>query len=253
MALRERTLAWDGCVNVRDLGGHPTADGGETQFGAVVRADSVRALSDAGWRDLVDYGVATIVDLRFQSELEADPPAALPVGIVHVPLFPEPGSADWDAIDAAADAGSDRVATVRGVYLEVLERRPPAFATAVAAVADAPPGGVVVHCAAGKDRTGLVSALLLRLAGVGVAEIGADYAESERNLAPLWKSWIDEGEDEAERERRRLLTATPAVVMTGVIDELERRHGDVRAYLRAGGATEDSLDGVVARLRGRLA
>jgi hypothetical protein len=210
----------------------------------------VRALSDAGWRELVGYGIATIVDLRFHSELEADPPATLRVDVVHVPLFPEPGSADWDAIDAVADAGSDRVATVRRVYLELLERRPRAFATAVAAVAGAAPGGVVVHCAAGKDRTGLISALLLRLAGVAVTEIGADYAESERNLAPLWQSWIDEGEDEAERERRRLLTATPAAVMTGVIDELERRYGDVRAYLRAGGATDESLDGVVARLRG---
>ena len=250
MALRERTLTWDGCVNVRDLGGHPTEDGAATQFGAVVRADSVRALSDAGWRELVDYGIATIVDLRFHSELDADPPATLPADLVHVPLFPEPGSADWDAIDAAAEAQTDRVGTVRAVYLGVLERRPRAFAAAVTAVADAPPGGVVVHCAAGKDRTGLVSALLLRLAGVGVAEIGADYFESERNLAPLWRSWIDEGEDEAERERRRQLTVTPAAVMTGVVDELERRYGDVRAYLRTGGATDDSLERVVARLRG---
>jgi protein-tyrosine phosphatase len=249
MAVRERALVWDGCVNVRDLGGHPTEDGAETRFGAVVRADSVRTLSDAGWQALVDYGIATIVDLRFQSELDADPPASLPVDVVHLPLFPEPGSADWDAIDAAAEAEPDRVGAVRAVYLEVLERRSRAFAAAVAAVADAPPGGVVVHCAAGKDRTGLVSALLLRLAGVAVAEIAADYAESERNLAPLWQSWIEEGEDEPERERRRQLTATPAAVMTGVIEELERRHTDVRAYLRGGGATEDSLDRVVTRLR----
>jgi hypothetical protein len=210
----------------------------------------VRALSDAGWRDLVGYGIGTIVDLRFHSELEADPPATLPVEVVHVPLFPEPGSPDWDAIDAVAEAGADRVATVRAVYLELLERRPRAFAAAIAAVAVAPAGGVVVHCAAGKDRTGLVSALLLRLAGVGLAEIGADYAESERNLAPLWQAWIDEGEDEAEREHRRLLTATPAEVMSGVLEELERRYGSVRAYALAGGAEERDLDLLVGRLRG---
>ena len=249
MALRERNLAWDGCVNVRDLGGHPTEDGTETRFGAVVRADSVRTLSDLGWRALVDYGIATIVDLRFQSELDADPPATLPVVVVHLPLFPEPGSADWTAIDGAAEAQTDRVAAVRAVYLEVLERRSRAFAAAVGAVAEAPPGGVVVHCAAGKDRTGLVSALLLRLAGVSVAEIAGDYAESERNLAPLWQAWIEEGEDEPERERRRQLTATPAAVMAGVIEELERRYGDVRAYLHAVGAADDLLDRVVTRLR----
>ena len=79
MAARERHLAWEGCANVRDLGGHPTEDGGVTAFGAVVRADSVRRLSEAGWEQLVDYGIERIVDLRFRDELEADPPAAIPV------------------------------------------------------------------------------------------------------------------------------------------------------------------------------
>src|SRR5262249_24471543 len=79
VALHRRELAWDGCLNVRDLGGHPTDDGGETRYGAVVRADSVRQLSDAGWAALVEYGVDTIVDLRMDQELAADPPADLPV------------------------------------------------------------------------------------------------------------------------------------------------------------------------------
>ena len=72
---RSRDLVWDGLLNVRDLGGHPTEDGGETKFDSVVRADSVRQLSEDGWRALVDYGMKTVVDLRTNEELEADPPA----------------------------------------------------------------------------------------------------------------------------------------------------------------------------------
>ena len=249
MPARERTLAWEGCVNVRDLGGHPTEDGSETRYGVVVRADSVRALTGAGWRALVGYGITRIVDLRQHSELAADPPVALPVELVHVALAPEAGSPEWDEIEAGAGAAADRVHAVRYVYLQLLERRRSAFAAALGAVAGAPPGGVVVHCAAGKDRTGLVVALLLRLAGVAVDEIAADYALSERNFAPLWRTWIEDAEDEAERERRRRLTACPPQVMVGVLDELERRYGTVRAYALAGGAPERELDALVRRLR----
>ena len=84
-----RTLAWEGLLNVRDLGGHPIEDGGETRWGAVVRADNVRRLTDAGWRALVDYGVRSVVDLRFHEELAEDPPRELPVDVVHVSLFGE--------------------------------------------------------------------------------------------------------------------------------------------------------------------
>ncbi len=64
--MRTRELVWDGCVNVRDLGGLPTEDGRVTRFGAVVRADNVRRLSDAGWEALAGYGIRRIIDLRWQ-------------------------------------------------------------------------------------------------------------------------------------------------------------------------------------------
>ena len=85
--LQPRDLVWDGCLNVRELGGLPTGDGGETRFGAVVRADSVRQLSDDGWQALVDHGIRTVVDLRGHDERAEDPPAELPVEVVHVPFF----------------------------------------------------------------------------------------------------------------------------------------------------------------------
>jgi hypothetical protein len=245
MAARERHLAWDGCANVRDLGGHPTEDGGLTTFGAVVRADSVRRLSESGWRQLVDYGIERIVDLRFHDELEADPPATIPVEVVHVPVLPDPASADWPEIDAVGDAAPDNVSATKAVYLEFLGRYALGFGQAFSAVASAPPGGVLVHCMAGKDRTGLLSALLLRVAGVSVEEVAADYALSERNLLPLWQPWFDSATDDQERRRRLRMAATPAAAMAGVLEEL----GDERAYLRAAGVTDDELDAVRVRLR----
>jgi protein-tyrosine phosphatase len=249
LSARERTLVWDGCLNVRDLGGHPTEDGGHTRFGAVVRADSIRRLSDAGWLEATAYGVATVVDLRFHSELEADPPQDLPVAVVHIPLFPEPGSPVWPEIDAVARTAPDGAAATGAFYVELLERSRPRFAEAISCVSGAPAGGVLVHCTAGKDRTGLVAALLLRLAGVGLTEVADDYALSEPNLASATRGWIDEAPDDDERARRTQMAATPAAAMVGTLEEVERRYGSVRDYLLAGGATAGDLGRARARLR----
>jgi protein-tyrosine phosphatase len=244
-----RDLIWDGLLNVRDLGGHPTEDGGETRFGEIVRADTVRRLSDEGWQALLDYGIRTIVDLRTDQELEADPPAELPVTVVHVPFLTD----DQDVfaeVEKAASKAPDYVTATRDVYLIFLERFRENVAAAVTAVADAPEGGVVVHCMGGKDRTGLTTAFLLRMAGVPIEEIAADYALSEERLRPRHDKWLAEAETEAERERLRRIAATPAKSMVGVLEEIERRYGSVEAYLRAGGAPEDIGERVRARLRG---
>lgn len=243
-----RTLTWEGCVNVRDLGGHATEEGGVTRFGRVVRADSVRHLSEGGWSALVDYGVRTVLDLRYASELEADPPRALDVDVVHLSLFGEPDIERWRELDALGEAAGDDVGFTRVIYLEVLEEHRTNLAHAISTVGRSPAGGVVVHCHAGKDRTGLVTALLLRLAGVSREDVAEDYAVSERNLAVLNEPWILKGEDERERARRRRISATPAAAMDGVLEELERRYGSVREYLRDAGAAEADL----AAARGRL-
>ncbi|MDQ3895173.1 MAG: tyrosine-protein phosphatase [Actinomycetota bacterium] len=242
----KRQLVWDGCVNVRDLGGHPADDGRETRFGAVVRADNVRRLSDDGWRQLVEHGVRRIVDLRFQAELDDDPPCDVPVEVVHVPLLGERERAR--EVDELAKHIDEPVAWRSTIYLEFLERFPANFARAVAAVARAPAGTVLIHCAGGVDRTGLVAALLLRVAGVGVETIAADYAESEQNWAPFVDAWIEEAEDDEERRHRRLLALMPAEAMLVVLEELEARHGSTRSYLLKAGLEEADLVDVRARL-----
>ena len=247
--LRSRDLAWDGLLNVRDLGGHPTEEGGETRFGEIVRADTVRRLSDEGWQAVLDYGIRTIVDLRTDGERQADPPAELPVTVVHVP-FLEEDEGVFKEVEAAASSATDYADATRAVYLIFLERFRSNVAAAIAAIADAPQGGVVVHCMGGKDRTGLATAFLLRMAGVSIEDIAADYALSEERLKPRHDVWLAEAETDAERERLRRIAATPSDSMVGVLEEIERRYGSVESYLRAGGAPEDVGERVRARLRG---
>jgi protein tyrosine/serine phosphatase len=244
-----RTLHWDGCVNVRDLGGLPTEDGSVTRHGAVVRSDNVRRLTDAGWQALAEHGVRTVVDLRWAEELAEDPPREVPIDVVHVSLFGNLDQGYYDDLGERLSGLTDPADLTRESYLEFLERYRDNLVRAVTAVARAARGGVVVHCAAGKDRTGLVSALLLRLAGVGVDEIAADYGESEANLEALTVAWQTEARDDEERARRQTLYGTPREAMAGVLAELERRYGSVRAYLLAGGAAADDLDAAAARLR----
>jgi protein-tyrosine phosphatase len=252
LALRSRELAWEGCLNVRDLGGLPTQDGAETRYGRVIRADSVRQLTDAGWEAVAEYGVRTVVDLRGDYELRDDPPGELPLEVVHAP-FMEANHDEWDAlveeIETAAVAAPDAAAATRDVYLIFLEHFRHNAAAGVRAVARAPEGGVVVHCVGGKDRTGLLCAFLLHLAKVGIEEIAADYALSEERLQPRFVLWLAEAETEAERQRLRRIARTPAESMVGVFDELERRYGGATEFLRGAGLDDEDIGLAGARLR----
>jgi protein-tyrosine phosphatase len=252
LTVRSRELVWEGCLNVRDLGGLPTEDGGETRYGRVVRADSIRQLTDTGWKAVADYGVRTVVDLRGDYELRDDPPGELPLEVVHVP-FMEANEDEWDAIvpeiEAAAAAAPDATVATRDVYLIFLDHWNHNAAAGVRAVARAPEGGVVVHCVGGKDRTGLLCAFLLHLAGVGIEDIAADYALSEERLQPRHEQWLAEAETEAERERLRRISRTPAESMIGVFTELERRHGGATEFLRGSGLSAEELELAGTRLR----
>jgi protein-tyrosine phosphatase len=250
--LQPRDLVWDGCLNVRDLGGLPTRDGGETRFGAIVRADNVRQLSPQGWHALAEHGVRTVIDLRSDRELLDDPPADIPVSVRHVPFF-KACEEEWADIDielaAASAAAPDGASAKRDRYLIVLDRFSANVAAAVRAVADAAEGGVVIHCAGGKDRTGLVSAFLLDVAGVGAETIAADYALSEARLQPRHDAWLAAAETEEEIARVHQIASTPAETMRGVLAEIEQRHGGVGSYLRSIGVSDDDLDRIRARLR----
>ena len=230
-------LVWDGCVNVRDVGG-------------LVRADNIPFLSDEGWQALVDHGVTRVIDLRFPVEREEDVPRDAPVEVVHISLLGEGHAAEWeDEFAAVMDRSVSAEEYLVFAYLEFLERYPQRFARVFEAIADAPPGAVVVHCFGGKDRTGLVIALALRLAGQSLDAVAADYARTESNLAQRHARWIGEAPDETERRRRELLGPAPAGAMRRVVEELESRHGSVEEYLRGGGLSDAAIVSVRKRLQ----
>ncbi len=244
-----RVLAWEGCVNVRDVGGLPLEDGGETAYGVFVRADNVRGLTEAGWRALAAYGVSRIVDLRWSEELDEDPPRDLELEVVHVPLFGAVRAGDFSAkYDAYLDASDDAVDYYRWSYLQFLDEFQENFGAAVSALAHAD-GTAVVHCAGGKDRTGLVAALALRIAGVSPDAVADDWSISETSWAEWSLSWIADAADAVERNRRRFFSVAPRQAMMEVLAEIDRG-GGARAYLGAAGAPEADLDRLRARLRG---
>ena len=243
-----RQLTWDGCVNVRDLGGLPTEDGEETRYGAVVRADNIRGLSAEGRRELLAYGINRIIDLRWRAELDEDTSEELGVEVLHMPLFGDQNEryeVDRQLLARIPDHAECR----RVMYLEHLEAYGDRIAAAIAAVASAPEGCVLVHCAGGVDRTGLVAALLLRLARVSNDDIATDFALSRANWAPHAPDWIAEADEEREREFRRFLAAMPGESMRGVLEEVDRLYDGAEGYLRSAGLSEHDLGRARARLR----
>jgi hypothetical protein len=245
-----RSLAWEGCLNVRDLGGLPTTGGGITRRGIVVRSDTVGRLTEAGWRAAQEYGVARIVDLRFSGEREPAAPAARPVETVHVSLLGEHDPTAEEEWRRRARATNDAVELHRWWYLGVLRRLSTNVARAVTAIAEVHTGCVLVHCQGGKDRTGIVSALLLSLAGVEDEVIAADYAESEARLPADQREWIDAAPDDDERMFRARLVLAPPAAMLDVLARLRSEWGGAQQYLRDAGVTTRDVRALRARLAG---
>jgi len=132
---------------------------------------------------------------------------------------------------------------MQAAYAGLLGRFGAEFARAISVIARADEP-VVVHCLVGRDRTGLVSALALRLAGVELDAIALDHARSDDYLSPWWEPWHADAPDEETRERRMRVTTMPDGAMADVLADL-----DAREYLLAAGASSEDLDTLVVRLR----
>lgn len=237
-----RRLAWDGCLNARDLGGYRTADGRETRRGAVVRSDSLATLTGAGRAALIEHGVRSIVDLRLPSEVaEAPNPFAEPGG--HGIAY-----ANVSFIDPAAGP-SGEFTSLADDYTSMLDQFRPAVAAVMTAIARAPEGGVLVHCRGGKDRTGLIAALLLELVGVPRETIGTDYALTAECLRPLEEEWLENGPGERADRKKALIAYEPrAEIMVEVLDHLDERYGGAEAYLVGAGVGADDVTLIRRRL-----
>ncbi|TWG24771.1 tyrosine-protein phosphatase [Actinoplanes teichomyceticus] len=156
-------LDWPDCKNARDLGGLPTAEGGRVRPGALIRSDSHGRLTPDAVRAIRALGVARILDLRSSRECAADPsPFSGDPSYRHVPLLADPMG-----YDPPADT-----------YGPMLDHNTVRIAHAFREIASAPPGGLLVHCRSGRDRTGALVALLLAVAGVAPEDIASDFAQT---------------------------------------------------------------------------
>jgi protein-tyrosine phosphatase len=224
--------------NARDLGGKPTTDGAVTRTRSLVRADDLAQLSPEGLEALADYGIETVLDLRWPEEIAAAPspvPQLLPgVRYLSVSLLAD-SPADWIARGG--------ICAKERWKCTVLERLQPQVRETLAAIAAAAPGPLLFHCVAGKDRTGVIAALLLALADVAPAAIAADYAASAENLRDAYLDRYPDSDPAAIIESLRC----PEEAVHNMLQYLGRA-GGIRAYL--GGIGLDAAE--ITRLRARL-
>jgi protein tyrosine/serine phosphatase len=255
-------MAWielEGAVNARDLGGLPTEDGQRTAGARLLRADNLQELSPSDVALLVhDLGVTTIVDLRSPSELESEGPAPLDavatVRHAHHPVLPELGSrTDMIAGALLTRASKDKSRypddPVCGHYLGYLEDRPDQIVAALRSIAHAQ-GAALVHCAAGKDRTGVVVALALTAAGVRPQAVVADYGLSgDRSAAIVARLGRSRTYAKDISSKPPALHQVRAETMAAFLEQMESRYGGVVRWLTDHGFSDGDLRLLRAKLR----
>lgn len=240
----KRELQWEKCYNVRDLGGLPLDHGGQTAFGAIIRADILSRLTSQGQQALTAYGVQTIIDLRGTREIVAEPYQLSALATAERPLyFNLPLEKEDPQIGALIEQAQNRA----DVYKIVLEHCSDDVVVIMRAIVAAPPGGIVLHCHAGKDRTGMVAALLLSLAGVSMAAIGADYAASQARLWPLYETVVAQAGGEEHVNPWLKPIATADMILQPFM-HITEKYGSVATYLQQAGLAEAEIKRLKARL-----
>ena len=242
--MTSRLIALEGCLNFRDLGGYPTGDGRIVRWRQVFRSDALHLLTPSDIALLRDeLRVRDVVDLRSSAELRSEgqgPLAEQDVRFHHVPLF------DGEVRSEDRERAAQISLADRYVFLAELAGERIARVVTTIAAADA---GAVFHCAAGKDRTGVISAILLGLLGVPDDVIVADYVATRENLDAI----VDRLS--ALEGYRAMLAALPPdtmhanpETMVEFLERLRAAHRSVEVYARHAGVTADAI----SRLRGRL-
>jgi protein-tyrosine phosphatase len=232
----------DGTFNLREPAGYAAARG-VTRSGVLYRSDGLTGLTARGRAQLLQLGVQTVIDLRDEFEREVQPDALedLEIETIHIPVYEGTG---------ASNSGPG--ITLPSMYESIIVEHGEVVVRALRHLASTETGPVLVHCTAGKDRTGIVIALALRAVGVAPEVVIADYTHSESNLAGEWleamvalTSRFGVADTPA---LRGIMGSTPAAVMAGLLQLIDERYGSVTDYLRAKGFAAHEFHRLEAKL-----
>jgi protein-tyrosine phosphatase len=235
----DRTITFELAFNVRDLGGLPTEDGRSIRRGVLYRGDGVHRLAGADLEKARGLGLRTVVDLRTAGEIERGgrfPVEEHPVDWLNLPILDRM----WSEDDLVATTGAVDFLCDR--YLDMLRSGGDAIARIMGLAADGSP--LLFHCAAGKDRTGVVAAVLLGLAGVPREEIAADYHATAGAMA-AFVDWLTvtypEALDSMTSQPPEYLEA-PHQTMVSFLEQVDERHGSMEGCVTELGVDPATID-----------
>lgn len=234
-----RHIPLEGAVNFRDLGGYPAAEGQTVRWRTLFRADDLSGLSRPDRTLVRTLGVATVIDLRSRAEVDRErfPVDEIPVAFHHVPLV-----ARLPAFEEFR-RGPDFFAVH---YLDIAHQAGDQIARALSIVAQPGAQPVIVHCAAGKDRTGVLVAVILALLGVDDHVIAEDYALSAAAMDALVRRLLERlpEQREAIAEVADVMFSADPSAITALLEGLRREHGTIERYAASYGAGPEVIAGL---------
>ncbi|WP_299567196.1 tyrosine-protein phosphatase [uncultured Sulfitobacter sp.] len=246
MSTPARHLTVRGTYNLRDLGGYTTAQGTQIPWRRFLRADCLHRLEDGEASRLHFEGLRQVVDLRTPAEvMEAPSLFGTHPGVefVNLPLFGALSPA------ALAEGEAPDGHPLLAFYVTAIETRGTAIRDILSRISEVREGAVLFNCTAGKDRTGIIAALLLGIAGVTPREIVADYAMTEALIPDLVAQFLDASRARGgDVEAYARLLESPASTMAGFLSYIDATYGSVMGYM-------DHIDlplDAAARLQSRL-
>ena len=239
-----RHIVLNTLYNARDLGGLPTKDGKTTKFGVFIRSEAPYRTSQSDINFLIDYGVKSSMDFRSESEMHSRPSSIKDILPYYPrPLFRESVSVSNEVPKTRRKPKFKKKEKQFGIdweeeYINMLENGA-SWAKEVLTIASQAPGCLLYHCTTGKDRTGLVTMMILSIAGVSREDIAADYCVSQIYLEPVYDSLPPMNYD---------FYVTPSDAMLGLIDYLDNTYGGVLGYIRKAGVTEETIQRIRSKL-----
>lgn len=224
-----RQIVLRGAHNVRDLGGYLNAQGAPVPMRRFLRGDCLHKLDEGEPERLHFEGLRLVVDLRTAREVR-DAPSRLArqrgVAWVNLPLF------DALSPDALAEVDVPEGHPLMAMYITAVETRGEAMRTILTRIGNVREGAVLFNCTAGKDRTGIIAALLLGLAGVSHTDIIADYALTQDYIPELVSEFLSRARANGrDVEAYATFLESPASAMAGMLEHIDNKYGSVMGYL----------------------